>query len=145
MYLLAYVTIVVVVIGAAIAHFVLLILKTDQDAGFSYHVVAAPAFVAYALGVLFFGALAWLGFSTRRGLAYGFGFLAMATLALGSLWTQILLARKFDLTESVSYLNALLPVIVAFLVSGVLLLAAVFSSRSQKTKPRGARNRRSRK
>ena len=122
----AYAVIVFIVTAAAIAHFTLLILKTDRNADFSYHTVAAPAFVAYGFGTAFFLVLAVLWFLVRRHFVNGFAFLAMAVLAGGSLATQILLARKFDFTEDASYLTALLPVTVAILVAAILFLVGVF-------------------
>ncbi|KKK94266.1 hypothetical protein LCGC14_2684570, partial [marine sediment metagenome] len=49
---------VVLVTAAAVAQFVLLILKTDGEAGFSHHTVALPAFIAFPLATAVFGALA---------------------------------------------------------------------------------------
>ena len=126
--ILAYSLIVIFVVTAAIIHFILLILKSDRNADFSYHVVAAPAFVVYGLGTFFLGSLSVLWFLVKQHFVYGFGFLAMAVLTGGSLVTQILLARKFDFTENITYLKALLPVTIAFFISGILFLTGIYMS-----------------
>ncbi len=134
MHFLIYISIVFFVVAAGIAHFILLLLKTDRDADISYHVVAAPAFIAYGLGALFLSVLAILWFLVKRHVVNGFAFLAMAVLLGGSLWTQVLLARKFDFTDSIRYLDALLPFTIAILISGILFIIGIIIAYSARRK-----------
>ncbi len=114
-----YFVVIFLVVAAAVTHFILLILKTDRDADFSYHIVIIPAIVAYGIGtfILFISSVLWFRLERFSG---GFGFLAMSILTAGSLWTQILLARKFDLIQHITYLESLLPITIAFILSGLL-------------------------
>ncbi len=128
-----YFVVIFLVVAAAVTHFILLILKTDRDADFSYHIVIIPAIVAYGIGtfILFIWSVLW--FSLER-VSAGFGFLAMSILTAGSLWTQILLARKFDLIQHITYLEALLPITIAFILSGLLFfIGLLFIGYSMKT------------
>ncbi len=127
-----YVLIIVIVVSAAVAHFVLLILKTDKNVDISYHVVAAPALVAYGVGTVFLLVWSLLWFVLRRNLARGLGFLAMAVLAAGTFWTTLALARKFDFVSSITFLEALLPATIALAIAGSLFLGSIFAYRPQR-------------
>ena len=115
------------VISAAVVHFVLLILKTDRNADFTYSVVIIPAIIAYSVGIVVFSAWSLLWFLVSK-FGRGFGFLAITVLLIGSLWSQIQLARKFDMSIHVTYLEALLPVTVALVVSGILFIVGLVVS-----------------
>ncbi len=114
--------IVSLVAGSAVAHFVLLIIKTDRNGNLTYHQVAIPAIIIYGLGVGFFLLLSILWCFIKKQITVALAYLAMATLTIGSLWTQILLARKFDLKDHISYTHALLPITIAIVVSAVIFV-----------------------
>ncbi len=126
-HIFVYAIVVLLVVIAAVIHFTLLIIKTDRDGDLTYHQVIIPAVIAYGIGTiaLFVWGLLWI---VVRRLPRGFGFLAMAVLTGGSLWTQILLARKFDLELDISYLEALLPVTIAIVLSGLLFVIGIASA-----------------
>ncbi len=144
-----YFIVIFLIIAAAVTHFILLILKTDRDADFSYHIVIIPAIVAYGIGtfILFIWSVLWFsvnGYDPKKEVqtfklfrlqrfSAGFGFLAMSILTAGSLWTQILLARKFDLIQHITYLEALLPITIAFILSGLLFFIGLFVGYLMKT------------
>jgi len=127
-----YFVVIFLIIAAAVTHFILLILKTDRDADFSYHIVIIPAIVAYGIGTFILFIWSLLKFRLER-FSAGFGFLAMSILTAGSLWTQILLARKFDLIQHITYLEALLPITIAFILSGLLFFIGLFVGYLMKT------------
>jgi len=132
---------VVLVTAAAVAQFVLLILKTDGEAGFSHHTVALPAFIAFPLATAVFGALAVWELATRGHPLHVYTLAAMALLAAGTLWTTGLLVRKFDLVQNVRHLHALLPVTVAMVLSAVLFFVGVVLQRArQQRKQQEARD-----
>lgn len=114
--------IVALVAGSAVAHFVLLIIKTDRNGALTYHQVAIPAIIIYGLGGGFFLLLSVLWCCVKRQITTALAYLAMATLTIGSLWTQILLARKFDLSSHISYTHALLPITIAIVLSAVIFV-----------------------
>ncbi len=117
--------IVLLVTTAAVVQFVLLILKTDGEAGFSHHVVVTPAFVVYPIAGATFLVLAVREFYVGRRPLHAYTFAALVVLAVGRLWTVVLLARKFDLVQNVRHWQALLPVTVAMVLAGVLFCVGV--------------------
>jgi len=118
--------IVALVAGSAVTHFILLIIKTDRNGDLTYHQVAIPAIIIYGLGSGFFVLLSFVWCCMKKQITIALAYLAMAALLIGSLWTQILLAQKFDLLKHISYTEALLPVTIAFVVSASIFVLGLF-------------------
>lgn len=138
-----YLLTVIFILAAGILHFVLLILKVERELNISFMIVTLPALIAYGLGtVLFFQiSMYWFFYSRNSDLRSrrkanwvrmpkvqrGLGFFALFVLTLGSLITQLMLALKFDLIKKYTFTESLLPVLLAFGISSVIFIIAVYT------------------
>lgn len=117
---------ILLIIIAFIAHFVLLIVKIDRFAEISYTVVGIPAFVAY--GLIFLWAAYWslrgyiqMKEEPEKQMLYK----CLLLITGGAIISQALLVKKYDYLIDISYWQSLLPFIFFVFLAGILYIFAV--------------------
>ena len=114
---------VVFVLAALITHFILLIIKEDHIYWIHYRDVALPAIIVYAVGIIFFGvkSIYTLTFSIYRSLV----FIGLTILLIGSLWSQLLLVRRFDHESKISMGKALSPFLTLAFIGALIIIVGI--------------------
>lgn len=113
-----------------LTHFILLFLRLDHYITLSYYVIGTPAFVGYAGGILIFGILGTMWPNVR--LYDRMLDIALAVIFMGALITQLLLARKFQADMQITYLQALLALMIALFVGFCIAGAGLIVKRHQR-------------
>jgi len=113
-----------------LAHFILLTVKLEHVSNLSLFVVTIPADVAYGGGTLLFLGLAIFlpKISKHDRILMG----ALVSLLLGSLISQLLIARKVEIDYHVTWWAALLPFEIGVLLASLLVLAALLVKRAER-------------
>lgn len=115
-----------------IAHFILLILRLDHIADLSFYWIGAPAFAGYGIGFLIFIFLAASGYPPTLDFTDRMLCGALATVFIGCLVTQFLLACKFQTDMLITYTAALLPLLISFAIGFVLAATGLLIKRRDK-------------
>jgi hypothetical protein len=110
-----------------LAHFILLTVRLEHVSNLSLFIIEIPAIVAYGGGILIFLGLAL--FLPRISKHDRIMMAALVSLLLGSLISQLLIARKFEIDFDLSWTGALLPFEIGVLVTSILVLAALIVRR----------------
>ncbi len=128
---LQHITWLIILITGVTTTMILLMFKTDRNAGFSYHIVSLPLFAAYSilsLGffIIFLSYLFTTNVQKTSSNLMAVAYFALTILFIGTLLTFIFLARKFDFKEHISYTQALLPVTIAYVLFGLLAFFTIY-------------------
>lgn len=91
----------------------------------TFYTISTPALIAYGLSIFYFGFMAFVLLVRDKSYMSGLRFLALLFLAIGSFWTTLWLAAKFETDINISHLEALLPFLVSALIAAPIFVLAL--------------------
>ena len=122
-YILKVISVIILCI-AFILNIILLILKVDRNADYTYGLVSMPAIIAFL--VIGISMTVSSGFNLLGGrIVRSLEMAALGIISIGSMWSYIRLYQKFDRVIYTSTLSAVLPFLISLSIGTVLIVFAL--------------------
>ena len=108
-----------------VVYFILLVLRLDRITMLTFYTISTPALIAYGLSFFYFGFMSFMLLTGGSSYSRGLIFVALTFLAIGSFWTTLWLAAKFETDVNLTHLQALLPFLISALIAAAIFVIAL--------------------